>query len=173
MSTAQELIRIVESRGGRLTIEGEKLVIEPGNAAAPVMEELRANKPEIIALLQSRIDQETESAPDGDSLPGDWLLERCVYRDRWRGGVGCLYLDAAQWCAEHGRAVPASRRAFVKELQAEGFQVTSDGLVAGLILRALAGDESAYLKEQRARAELDAHLARTKHMEAAKDAQTR
>ena len=39
--------------------------------------------------------------------------------------------------------------------------------------RALAGDKSAYLKEQRVRAELDAHLTRTKHMEAASDAQPR
>jgi hypothetical protein len=33
--------------------------------------------------------------------------------------------------------------------------------------RALAGDKSAYVKEQRARTELDAHLKRAKHMEAA------
>jgi hypothetical protein len=31
--------------------------------------------------------------------------------------------------------------------------------------RTLAGNKSAYPKEQRARAELDAHLARTKHVE--------
>ena len=39
--------------------------------------------------------------------------------------------------------------------------------------RALVGDEDAYLKEQRARAELGAHLERTKHMEAVSDAQVR
>ncbi|MDR3752858.1 MAG: hypothetical protein P4K93_09340 [Terracidiphilus sp.] len=130
MNEAQELIRIVESRGGRLTIEGEKLVIEPLSAALPLADSLRTYKPEIVALLQSRTAQETES----DAL-GLWMLARCVYRDRSWGGVGALYLDLARWCAEQGRPVPASRRAFTAELQAEGFAVSADGLVYGLMLR--------------------------------------
>jgi hypothetical protein len=47
-----------------------------------------------------------------------------------------LHLDLASWCIAHMRPVPASRRAFVAVLQSEGFQVTSDGLVYGLILKA-------------------------------------
>ena len=54
MNEAEELIRIVESRGGRLTIEGSKLVIEPEEAALPLVDSLRTYKPEIVALLQSR-----------------------------------------------------------------------------------------------------------------------
>jgi|GEM_PF-2201196 len=133
MNEAEELMRIVEQRGGRLTIEGEKLVIEPEEAALPLVDSLRTHKPQIVALLQCRIEQETESALD-DPLPGEWLLERCVYRDRCFGGVGALYLDLARWCADHGQTAPESRRAFTATLQAEGFAVTTDGLVYGLIL---------------------------------------
>ncbi|MGA2752123.1 MAG: hypothetical protein ABSE53_00035 [Terracidiphilus sp.] len=133
MNEAEELIRIVESRGGRLTIEGSKLVIEPEEAALPLVDSLRTYKPEIVALLQSRTEQETESAPENDAL-GLWMLERCVYRDRCFGGVGALFLDLARWCADHGQTAPESRRAFAAELQAEGFAVTTDGLVYGLML---------------------------------------
>ncbi len=131
MNEAQELIRIVEARGGRLTIEGEKLVIEPGEAALPLVDSLRAYKPEIVALLQSRA--EPDATPESDAL-GLWMLARCVYRDRAWGGVGALYLDLARWCAAQGRALPESRRAFTAELLAEGFAVTTDGLVCGLML---------------------------------------
>jgi hypothetical protein len=133
MSEAEELIRIVEGRGGRLFIEGEKLVIEPEEAALPLVDSLRTYKPEIVALLQSRTEQETESAPENDAL-GLWMLERCVYRDRCFGGVGALFLDLARWCADHGQTAPESRRAFTAALQAEGFAVTTDGLVYGLML---------------------------------------
>lgn len=132
MNEAEELIRIVEARGGRLTIEGAKLVIEPKEAALPVADALRAYKPEIVALLQSRA-EETESAP-ADPLPGEWLLERCVYRDHAWGGIGGLFLDLARWCVEHGQPAPESRRALTAELEAEGFAVTTDGLVYGLML---------------------------------------
>jgi len=131
MSEAEELIRIVESRGGRFTIEGEKLVIEPQSAALPLIDSLRTYKPQIVALLQSRT--EAESAPESDAL-GLWLLAHCVYCDRCFGGVGALHLDLARWCADHERPVPESRRAFTAQLQAEGFAVTTDGLVYGLML---------------------------------------
>jgi hypothetical protein len=133
MNEAAELVQIVEARGGRLFIEGEKLVIEPDTAALPLMDSLRAFKPEIVALLQSRAEQELDSVPESDAL-GLWMLERCVYRDRCFGGVGALYLDLARWCADHGQTAPESRRAFTAALQAEGFAVTSDGLVYGLML---------------------------------------
>ena len=52
--TALDLIQIVEANGGRLRVDGEYLVIAPGEAAAPVMEELRQRKTEIIELLAER-----------------------------------------------------------------------------------------------------------------------
>ncbi|MGA8910819.1 MAG: hypothetical protein WB524_24620 [Acidobacteriaceae bacterium] len=132
MNEAEDLIRIVEQRGGRLTIEGEKLVIEPQSAALPLIDSLRAHKPQIVALLQSRSEQ--ESAQDSDAL-GLWLLARCIYRDRCAGGMGGLHLDFARWCTAQGLTIPESRRTFVAALQAAGFAVTTDGLVSGLVLR--------------------------------------
>jgi hypothetical protein len=133
MSAAAELVSIIEANGGRFLIEGEELVIRPGDAAMPLVEELRTHKAEIIALLQSRTKQEPDSTPESDAL-GLWMLARCVYRDRCFGGVGALYLDLSRWCADHGQTAPESRRAFAAELQAEGFAVTTDGLVYGLML---------------------------------------
>jgi hypothetical protein len=134
MSAALELIRTVEANGGHLRVEDGWLVIAPEDAAAPVIEELRQHKSEIIDLLQRRPDTLAGSLQDDGW--GLWLLERCVFRDRWWGGTGALHLDFASWCITHMRPVPASRRAFVAVLQSEGFQVTSDGLVYGLILKA-------------------------------------
>jgi hypothetical protein len=54
MSTAAELIAIVERNGGRFKIDGDRLGIVPKSAAAPVLEELRRHKPEIIDLLLRR-----------------------------------------------------------------------------------------------------------------------
>jgi hypothetical protein len=54
MSAALELIRTVEANGGCFRVDGEYLVIAPGEAATPVMEELRQLKPEIIELLARR-----------------------------------------------------------------------------------------------------------------------
>jgi hypothetical protein len=133
MSAALEVIKAIEANGGRVTVEGDRLVIVPRRAGIPLLPQLREHKPEIVALLQSRTEQETDCAPESDAL-GLWMLARCVYRDRCFGGVGALYLDLARWCTEHGRPMPASRRAFAAELQTEGFVLTTEGLVYGLLL---------------------------------------
>ena len=54
MSAALELIRTVEANGGHFRVDGEDLVISPAKAAAPVLEELRQYKPEIIELIAQR-----------------------------------------------------------------------------------------------------------------------
>ena len=54
MSAALELVYAVEANGGRFRVEGEYLVIAPEEAAAPVMEELRLHKAEIVELLARR-----------------------------------------------------------------------------------------------------------------------
>ena len=54
MNAALELIRAVEANGGRFRVDGEFLVIRPGEAAAPVMEELRQHKAELLAELARR-----------------------------------------------------------------------------------------------------------------------
>jgi len=131
---AAALLRRVEETGGRLQVDGPDLLFVPGDpdTADDLTNDLRVHKPEILALLQGIGEQEPNR--DGNTLPSDWLLERCVYRDRCWGGIGALYLDLARWCASHSRPGPDSRQAFAAELQAEGFAVTTDGLVYGLLL---------------------------------------
>ena len=53
MSAGVELIRAVEANGGRFRIDGESLVIAPGEAAAPLIDELRQHKAELLAELAS------------------------------------------------------------------------------------------------------------------------
>jgi hypothetical protein len=133
MNAAAELIERIEAGGGRFTVEGEELVVRPGDPAVTFVAELRQYKQQILDLLQSRAATPEESPIDEGW--GLWLLEQCTFRDRCFGGVGALYLSLARWCADHGRPVPESRAAFVAALQAEGFQVGSAGLVAGLVLK--------------------------------------
>ena|ERR1035437_10065825 len=54
MSAALELIRAVEANGGRFRVDGEYLVIAPGEAAASVIDELRQHKAELLAELARR-----------------------------------------------------------------------------------------------------------------------
>jgi hypothetical protein len=103
MSTATELVLTVEALGGRFLVDGAELVIRPGDAAMPLLKELRANKLAIIAFLQSRTEQQPD--PDNDGL-GLCLLDRCLFRDHSWSGVAPLHLDRSRWCAEHGRAMP-------------------------------------------------------------------
>lgn len=51
--TAAELVQVVEAAGGRFMVDGDRLGIVPKEAAAPVLEELRAHKEEIIDLIES------------------------------------------------------------------------------------------------------------------------
>jgi hypothetical protein len=131
---ALELVERIEAAGEQFTVEGADLVILPGDAALPLLAELRLHKQEIILLIQNRTATLAET-PIDDLLSGEWLLEQCVFKDRWWGGTGALYLSLARWCADHKRPMPESRRSFVAALQAEGFAVTTDGLVYGLTLR--------------------------------------
>jgi hypothetical protein len=133
MSTALDLIHQVEAQGGRLSVAGDDVMIAPRDVAMGLKEmarELLAHKAEIRALLLARTAQQID-----DALPGEWLLENCLYLDRWWSGIGYLFFDLARWCAERGRPVPASRRAFETALRSDGFQLTADGFVYGLALR--------------------------------------
>lgn len=104
---------------------------EPSKPSKPTFEGFEGSTSEQIQNFTDR----APDASDGDPLPGEWLLDRCIFRDRWWGGIGGLHLDLARWCAEHARPVPESRRVFVTALQADGFAVTTNGLVYGLVLR--------------------------------------
>jgi hypothetical protein len=131
---ATELVLIVEANGGQFVIDGEELVIRPGDAAMPVLEQLRAHKQAIVALLRSRTQpQAGHPEQDSEALLSEWMLERCAYRDHSWTLIAALQLDHARWCEDHGRPVCASRLAFVSALEAEGFTVT-DGWCYGLLL---------------------------------------
>jgi hypothetical protein len=54
VSAALELIQIVESAGGRFMVDGDRLGIVPREAAAPVIDELRQHKAELLAELARR-----------------------------------------------------------------------------------------------------------------------
>jgi hypothetical protein len=67
-----------------------------------------------------------------------WQAQRCVSRLSYgfedAGGIGCLFLDFAEWCADYD-AAPPRREIFEALLRDAGFCV-ADGFVCGLILRA-------------------------------------
>jgi hypothetical protein len=52
--SALELIQVVESAGGRFMVAGDRLGIVPREAAAPVIDELRRHKVELLAELARR-----------------------------------------------------------------------------------------------------------------------
>jgi hypothetical protein len=54
VSTAIELIQIVESAGGRFVVDGDRLGIFPKDAAVSVLDELRQHKQAILDLLSRR-----------------------------------------------------------------------------------------------------------------------
>ena len=95
MSAALELVKAVEANGGRLTVAGEHLVIEPREAGISLLNELRRHKPEIVALLQ----RHTVSDPAGWFVNGKRVTvfphcPRCasyaLYRKDNLGDYECL-----------------------------------------------------------------------------------
>ena len=136
MSAALELIRAVEANGRRIRVEDGWLVIAPEDAAAPLMEELRQHKAEIIGLLQ------TNGIPPNDPAEWrkpltTWLDSACVRHPRCFGGVSCLHAAFCEWEAGRNR-VSCNRDTFELLLKELGFLMDEvDGvvLVSGLTFR--------------------------------------
>ncbi len=129
-SEASELIAIIELRGGSLSVEGENLVIEPEDAGLPLLESLRAHKPEIIAALLNR------SQPWRKSFD-QWLNSSCIRRPRWFGGLTCLHLSFCEWQSARA-ADPCNRETFIALLYECGYligEVEGTALVSGLALK--------------------------------------
>jgi hypothetical protein len=136
MSAAVELIQTVKANGGQIRVEDGWLVVAPEEAAAPMIEELRQHKAEIISLLDSA------SIPPHDPAEWQepfvrWLDSACVLSPRCFGGVACLHIAFCEW--ESGRGeVPCTRDTFERLLRELGFlvgEVAGLVLVSGLILR--------------------------------------
>ena len=125
----QELVKAVEANGGRLSIEGEWLVVRPARAGERLAAQLRRHKAEVVMVLRRRLKQLA-----ADSF-GHWLLERCVFRDNCLGGVAALHLDFAMWNRARGCSMQFCRREFEQLLEAEGFLVDRKvSCVYGLLL---------------------------------------
>lgn len=131
MSTVHELIQIVESAGGKFMIDGDRLGIVPATAAAPVLEELRRNKPEIIGLILER-----NAAVWRRPFTG-WLNFTCARRPRDFAGLVCLHRSFVEWQAEHNDQAP-DLAVFEALLVERGFltgEVAGTKLVSGLAFR--------------------------------------
>ena len=131
MSVAADLVMTVGANGGQFLIDGEQLGVHPGDAATPLLEQLRANKAAIIALVQ-RGTAKPEHEVHKLEL---WLLDRCVFRDRSWTPIAVLHLDRLRWRAGPRSARGPSRLVFMDALRAQGFTVTPDGLCSGLLLK--------------------------------------
>jgi hypothetical protein len=104
MSAALELIRTVEANGGHLRVDGEDLVISPANAAAPVMEELRHHKPEIIELLAQR-----PAMPSGVRLI------------RWEPKAGPVHLSECSTVTDVDKFIRSTLRQLEARLHGKGW----------------------------------------------------
>ena len=122
------LVCAIEAGGGQLAVEGRSLVISPRSVGEPLVEQLRAHKQAIMTLLRKRAEGTHSSAVEA---MGDWMLNRCIFRDDCWFAIGVLQVDLAEWCNRRGLVVLASRRIFTDALSREGFCIES-GFVYGL-----------------------------------------
>jgi hypothetical protein len=136
MSAASELIQAVEENGGHIRVEDGCLVIAPGEAAAPVMQELRQHKPKIIRLLQSR-DLPTHDPAEWRPPFARWLDAACFRSPRWFTNAAHLHSAFCDWETARGE-VPCRPDTFERLLEEWDFLIGEvDGvvLVFGLALR--------------------------------------
>ncbi len=136
MNCAAELIRAVEANGGRFRVEDGWLVISPEHAAAPLLEDLRRHKEEIIGLLKAT-DVPCEDFETWRSDFGRWLDSSCSRLPRWFSGVSVLHLNFCEWEIIRS-GVPCRRDTFVRLIEDFGFrvgEVEKTLLVSGLALK--------------------------------------
>jgi hypothetical protein len=146
MTSAPELIRAVKAAGGRFLIDGDRLGIVPKEAGEPIVEELRARKREIIALViggstYSGQSQNEDTGPWQDDFRR-WLAAKCVSRP---DGEDCTSVSAlwVDFCEQQVKrdSVPCLRDVFELLLARAGFLIR-DGLASRLLLKA---DREAHL----------------------------
>jgi hypothetical protein len=147
MSAALELVWRIEAAGGRFAVEGEELVIRPGDPAMPLVAELRLHKAEIIDLIRSRTAtpptaSEAMSSDPQDDDPDEWAADfvawvdaNCVHRpgkDDWTA-VSTLHIAFCE--SQIARdSVPCTRNAFESLLRQLGCRF-SNGMVSGFLLK--------------------------------------
>ena len=138
MSSAPQLVEMVKANGGRLWIEDGWLIVEPRQAGLPIVQELRAHKPEIVALLQGRCDSELDQDPAAWKEDFDkWKAESCIQREGPDDSttVSALWVDFSEWTVAQESA-PCMRPTFERLLTDAGHWV-ADGMASGLLLAKL------------------------------------
>lgn len=136
---ALNLVSTIELRGGRFSIEDERLVIEPASAGLPYLDILRVQKPAILDLLRiRRLDCIPASGLEEWRAPfALWVKEACTSLPRWFGGLNPMHLKFCEWEADRD-GVPCNRATFVRLMEESGFlvaEVKGSMLVSGLALQ--------------------------------------
>lgn len=129
--TTAEIVTTIEASGGSLWRDGDRLRYRLPESALPLVEELRAKKPDILALLQEREMPDHDPAAWAEDFHR-WAMTRCRFKDRCFGETGALLSDFGEWATQHD-SVPMRRETFEALLRDQGF-FFADGLVYGLIL---------------------------------------
>jgi hypothetical protein len=115
VNTPMELIRLVEAAGGRFEIAGDRLGIDPKEAAAPLREELILHREAILGLVREREFDRLRVAFVG------WFDSR-IHLDakalalrqppQWSTTVAALHRDCCQWMSGHSQVVPLTSEQF-------------------------------------------------------------
>jgi len=148
---AVELIRAVEQRGGRIRVEDGNLKIAPREATAPLLEQLRAFKLEIIAALQQPPEPAEDYAEDLRAPFGQWVDSECVTGIQFAGNLRLLLIDFCEWLSARNvqPCPPEMFAGLARELGCiVGTVPTGETLVMGLASRV--GLEGYIVPRQRA-----------------------
>lgn len=129
-----EILRTIESAGGTLWADGERLGYRLPEPVLPLVEELRSRKREVLALLAERYSNPSP-AHDPAAWAEDfhrWALSRYRFQDRRFSEISVLHIDFCKW-QEDRKDVPCTRETFERLLRVAGF-FFADGKVYGLVL---------------------------------------
>jgi hypothetical protein len=102
--TAADIIRKVETAGGVLMLNGDRIRYELPEDAASLVDILRQHRDEVLRVLRGRHEEVKRQL-------SRWLTARCTSSERAWGAEKFLYRDYLRWCQRNGHA-PGSRELF-------------------------------------------------------------
>lgn len=114
-------------------MEGDNLKISPRAAALPMMQQLKARKLEIIAILRG---VSVEYLKWREPFT-QWIESSCIFHPLWFGGLTCLHRQFSEWMNTRD-GDPCDRESFIRLLRESGYlmgRVEGTILVSGLALR--------------------------------------
>jgi len=116
--TATDIIREIETAGGVLRVNGDRIRYELPEHAATLVDVLRQHRDEVLRVLQGRQEGVKRQL-------SRWMAARCTsYRRTW-GAEKFLYRDYVGWCQRNGQA-SCCRELFATILD-QSFQRQDDG----------------------------------------------